>query len=222
MRDSLIIYVLAEKLIKPFSKWNLCQNGSIDSKGRILKEGIGDLDRFLIRLKKMVSEEVVATFITFMGKNKETRLETKYIVEQFERTETIGKVDQKINEILLKNNLTRDEYYNYLLEKLQFDEKILEGIEDNDFEGHEILDDGRSTGKNLQDVYDQYKKNGWKGSFEELKKEFEIGKKVEEEHSSHPEVQEKIVLDHLIEFNKNGYYPGLLELEKKLKEKSKE
>ena len=221
MKDNLIIYALSERLIKPFSKWNLFQNGSIDEKGRVLKE-VSNLDRFLIRLKKMVSEEVLATFITFMGKNKETRLETKYIVEQFERTETIGKVDQKINEILLKNNLTRDEYYNYLLEKLQFDEKILEGIEEKSPEEHEILKDGRSTGKNLSDVYEQYKKNGWKGSMEELKKEFEIGKKVEAEHSSHPEVQEKIVLDHLIEFNKNGYYYGLLELEKKLKEKSKE
>jgi len=165
MKDNLIIYVLAEKLIKPFSKWDLCQKGFIDDKGRVLKE-VSDLDRFLIRLKKMVSEEVIATFITFMGKNKETRLETKYIVEQFERTETIGKVDQKINEILLKHNLTRDEYYNYLLEKLQFDEKILEGIEENDFEGHEILDDGLSTGKSLEDIYEKFKKKGWEGSFE--------------------------------------------------------
>jgi len=219
MRDSLIIYVLAEKLIKPFSKWNLCQNGFIDDKGRVLKEGIGDLDRFLIRLKKMVSEEVLATFITFLGKNKETRLETKYIVEQFERTETIGKVDQKINEILLKNNLTRDEYYNYLLEKLQFDEKILENVGEKDVEREDFLNGGKARGKSLEDIFQMHKKNGWKGSMEDLQKEFEKGKAVEKEHTNDVEVAFSISKDHIFELP--TYYSHLEKMEQEAKKELK-
>ncbi len=134
-----------------------------------------------------------------MGKNKETRLETKYIVEQFERTETIGKVDQKINEILLKNNLTRDEYYNYLLEKLQFDEKILEGLD-----GVERLHGGKGDGRKISDF----------DPIQVLK-----GIQVEREHSNNIDEIIEVVLDHLQEFR--DYYSRLEKMEQEAKKELK-
>jgi len=127
--ENLIIYFLADKFITPFKKWKIFTEGYIDEKGKVIKEGISDLENFLVNIKRMVNESTIATFITLLENNREKKFERQYIVEQFEKKKKFEQIEKQVNEVLLKNNVTHEEYYESLLEKMKLDPTVLDGAE---------------------------------------------------------------------------------------------
>lgn len=76
----------------------------------------------------------------------------------------------------------------------------------------EKLKGGKADNMSLEDIFKKHKSKGWKGSIDDIKKEFEIGKKVEKEHINDNKSIEEIVKDHLEELP--TYYTRLKKMEK--------
>jgi len=124
--DNLLLYFLASKFLKPFKKWELCQEGLIDEKGKEINlNQISLLDKFLIRVKKMVNENQLATFVTFLKENRSDELTKEKIMEQFDRKKRYIKIEREIFEVYAKNGITEEDYHAYLLEKMKYDKELM-------------------------------------------------------------------------------------------------
>lgn len=77
----------------------------------------------------------------------------------------------------------------------------------------ELITGGKADGKTEADIARHHNV-----TYEQIKKQMEMGRKVEREHSTNPEIQKEISKDHLQEFP--TYYTGLAEMEDKLKKKA--
>ena len=71
----------------------------------------------------------------------------------------------------------------------------------------DIIKGGLSDGKSLKDIANKHKV-----SLEELTKQFEIGQKVEHEHTNNEKIAKEIAKDHL--FEDPEYYTKLSKIEK--------
>ena len=83
----------------------------------------------------------------------------------------------------------------------------------------DIMDGGLSAGKSIKDIA---KKHGI--SIDKIEKEVKKGEKVQREHTKtknnpkgNPQINKKIALDHITEFE--DYYDGLEDMEKELKKR---
>ena len=75
---------------------------------------------------------------------------------------------------------------------------------------------GKSDGMTIDDIFKKHKDAGWSGTIEDLKKEYEMGVKVEMEHTKDAGLAAEIARDHL--FGDGPlYYTYLLKMEKQLK-----
>jgi precorrin-6B methylase 1 len=177
--ENLIVYILAEKLLKPYKKWKLFEDKAIDEKGKIKDiSKVSKLDHFVLKLKRMVNETVLQSFITFMDKKDEKQLTREYIFEQHESGLKKKKVEKQFNDLLLKENMTKDEFFGYLLENLKYEQ------EEAEKQSIEKLKGGLGDGKKLEDF----------DPIEVIK-----GLRVEREHTNDFDVMSEIVCDHLTE-----------------------
>ena len=71
---------------------------------------------------------------------------------------------------------------------------------------------GKADDMTIEDVFKKQKNNGWEGSLEDMKKEYEMGVKVEMEHTKDKELAKEISRDHLEEIP--DYYSRLAKMEK--------
>jgi hypothetical protein len=76
----------------------------------------------------------------------------------------------------------------------------------------DVLKGGLADDKSLKDLVDLHSKKGSKVSIEDLKKQLEMGIKVEKEHSGSEELAREIAMDHLAELP--TYYSKLSKIEK--------
>jgi len=192
--DNLFTFVLANKLLKPFKDWDICKEGLIDKKGKLLKEGeLSLFDKFTIRLKKMINENHLATYVTFMEKDREGTLTRQNIMEHFHRHESFSKIENKVLKLLSENKVSEDDYYSYLLEKLKYDKSILTETLDQG----EVLRGGLGDGRDINE-FDP--------------RQVVMGIQVEMEHTDNVHEVLEIVADHLTEDGQ--YYSKLETIEK--------
>jgi len=127
--DAAILLVLATRLLKSFKKWDAYQLGIIDEKGNKLREPENGkekdawslLNRFIAKLKRSLSNKIIAGLAIYYTLIKEERKRdipsVQELQEDIRDRKKLDRINEKIDDLLLKEGITRDVYWSYIIDK---------------------------------------------------------------------------------------------------------
>ena len=130
--DGVILFTIANRLLKPFNKWDAYKMGIIDEKGNKVrdpenskeKDAWSLLNRFIAKIKKALSSKILAGLAIYYTLIKEERANTlskEEILEGIQYRKRFSQIDEKVRDVLLVNGVTEEEYHHYLVDRFYDD-----------------------------------------------------------------------------------------------------
>ena len=124
--DYSMVFVILKRMLKPVKKWPAFSLGLIDEKGKVIKkpetskekDALTLLDRFILKLKGMLTLKNVALFSSFLilKEDNSESLEIDVITERVNKRRLAKDVYDRFEVDIKENFEDEDDFWNTILE----------------------------------------------------------------------------------------------------------